>query len=457
MAVRSSLDRSSRLLQFPRTEEASAVLLLTAAVLALVWANSPLRESYERIWNTVATVELGGLTIGMDLQHWVNEGLMTLFFLVVGLEIKREVTVGELREPRAIALPILAAIGGMLVPAGIYLLLNAGSDVSGGWGVPIATDIAFALGVLTIAASRAPVSVRSFLLTLAIVDDIGAILLIAIFYSGGLSAGWLIVAAGMTASVMLLRSLRVISVVPYVLLGVGLWVALYESGLHPTLAGVVLGLTAPAVPLRRFPTDASGARQRLHEAKDKSDGEAGAELAAVAENARRAVSPLERVEAMLHPWTSRVVVPTFALANAGVAVSVAALTDALSSPLGLGVLLGLVVGKPLGIGAAVWVSTRTRIGRLPADTTPRMIVGVAALAGVGFTVALFVAQLAFGGQDVATATLAVLIASLIAGCVGAAILRSGNTRAAGLRRVPGSRVHSGEPGSLVGGAGSPRP
>jgi NhaA family Na+:H+ antiporter len=429
VAMRSSLDRSSRLLEFLRTEEASGVFLLAAAIVALVWANSAFEAAYHQLWSTVGTLGIGSVSISLDLQGWVNEGLMTLFFLVVGLEIKREVTIGELRDPKTLALPIVAAIGGMVVPAGIYLLLNAGSDASSGWGVPVATDIAFALGVLTIAASRAPVSVRSFLLTLAIVDDIGAILLIAIFYSGGLAPGWLVVAAGMTALVMLVRSLRVISVVPYVLLGGGLWVALYESGLHPTLAGVLLGLMAPAAPLRRSPTDALEARQRLHETESKSEEEAEAYLVAVGETAKRAVSPLIRVETALHPWTSRVVVPTFALANAGVGVSVAAFTDTLTSPLGIGVLLGLVVGKPLGIGAAVWVGTRTRIGRLPADVTPRMIVGVAALAGVGFTVALFISQLAFGGEDVGTATLAVLIASLIAGCLGAVILRSGSNRA----------------------------
>ncbi len=255
MAARSSVDRRTRLLEFLRTEEASGVFLLGATVIALVWANSPLRQAYEDLWSTFATVQLGELSIGMDLQNWVNEGLMTLFFLVVALEVKREVTTGELRDPKTAALPIIAAIGGMVVPAGIYLLLNAGSDSAGGWGIPVATDIAFALGVLTLAASRAPVSLRSFLLTLAIVDDIGAILLIAIFYSGGLAAGWLAVAVVIIASVVLLRLLGVTSMVPYVLLGVALWIAFYESGVSPTLAGVALGLMAPALPL--------GARQRL--------------------------------------------------------------------------------------------------------------------------------------------------------------------------------------------------
>jgi NhaA family Na+:H+ antiporter len=427
MAVRSSLDRSSRLLEFLRTEEASGVFLLGATVVALVWANSPLRESYENLWSTSATVQLGELSVGMDLQHWVNEGLMTLFFLVVGLEIKREVTTGELRDPKTLALPIIAAIGGMVVPAGVYLLLNAGNDTAGGWGVPVATDIAFALGVLTLAASRAPVSLRSFLLTLAIVDDIGAIILIAVFYSGGLAPGWLLIAAVIVASVFLARLLRVTSVVPYVLLGATLWIALYESGVHPTLAGVVLGLMAPAVPLRRSPRAGAEARQTLSQAEYAPDDEAEAYWIAVDDISKTTVSPLDRVETSLHPWTSRIVVPTFALANAGIEVSGAALSETVTSPLGLGVLLGLVVGKPLGIGAAVWAATKARMGRLPDEVTPRMIFGVAALAGVGFTVALFIAELAFSSpRDVEAAKLAVLLASLLASVFGAIILRSAN-------------------------------
>jgi Na+:H+ antiporter, NhaA family len=427
MHMRSSRDRSSRLLEFLRTEEASGVFLLGATVVALIWANSPLRDSYERIWSTIATVEIGGLDIGMDLQNWVNEGLMTLFFLVVALEVKREVTTGELRDPKTAALPIIAAIGGMVVPAGIYLLLNAGSDSAGGWGIPVATDIAFALGVLTLAASRAPVSLRSFLLTLAIVDDIGAILLIAIFYSGGLAAGWLAVAVAIIASVVLLRLLRVTSMVPYVLLGVALWIAFYESGVSPTLAGVALGLMAPALPLGRSATAGTEVRTTLREAENEPDDRVEAYWIAVEDNAKIAVSPLDRVERSLHPWTSRVVVPTFALANAGIELSGAAVSEAVTSPLGLGVLLGLVVGKPLGIGAAVWAATRARIGRLPDEVTSRMVFGVAALAGVGFTVALFISELAFGQRrDVETAKLAVLLASLLASVFGATILRSVN-------------------------------
>lgn len=319
----------SRLLEFLRTEEASGVLLLGAAIIALVWANSPLATLYDRLWE----IEVGPL----NLHHWVNDGLMTLFFFVVGLEIKREVVVGELRDPRKLALPAVAAVGGMVVPAAIYLLLNAGGPGASGFGVPVATDIALALGVLTLAASRAPVSVRSFLLTLAIVDDIGAVLLIAIFYSGGV---------------------------------------------HPAVAGVVVGFLIPT-------------------------------------------GLADRLESLLHPWTSRLVVPVFVLANAGVPIDGSTVKAAIS-PVGFGVFLGLVVGKPVGIGAAVWAATRTGIARLPSDLTPRLVTGAAVLAGIGFTVALFVAELAFVDRD--AATLAILAASAVAGVVGGLILRGPSSR-----------------------------
>jgi NhaA family Na+:H+ antiporter len=320
--------RVSRLLEFLRTEEASGALLLGSAVVALLWANSPLRDSYFQIWETQAGP--------IDLHHWVNDGLMALFFFVVGLEIRREITSGELRDRRKLALPILAALGGMIVPAGIYLIVNASQPTASGFGVPVATDIAFALGVLVLAASHAPTSVRSFLLTLAIVDDIGAVLLIAVFYSGGV---------------------------------------------HPTVIGVALGLLTPTV------------------------------LA-------------DRLESSLHPWTSRFVLPVFAFANAGVVVDAAAIAAVVTSPVGLGIFFGLVIGKPLGVLIAVAVATRTRVARMPADVTPRLLAGVAALTGIGFTVSLFVADLAFDEPHIATAKLAVLCASVVAGVCGALILRS---------------------------------
>jgi NhaA family Na+:H+ antiporter len=425
MAVRSATDRSSRLLEFLRTEEASGVFLLAAALVALVWANSGFAEAYHQLWSTIATLGIGSLTISLDLQGWVNEGLMTLFFLVVGLEIKREVTTGELRDPKTLALPIMAAIGGMVVPAGIFLILNVGNGTAGGWGIPVATDIAFALGILTLAASRAPVSVRSFLLTLAIVDDIGAIILIAVFYSGGLSAGWILTAAAIVALLSLMRVVRVTSTTAYVLLGIALWVALFESGVHPTLTGVVLGLMAPAVPIGRSARAGTGVRHVLEEAAEQPESEADAYWIAVGEMSRTAVSPLDRAETSLHPWTSRFVVPTFAFANSGVELSGGAVAEAVTSPLGLGILLGLTLGKPIGIGGAIWAATRMGLGRLPDEFTPRMVLGVALLGGVGFTIALFIAELALAGDgEIATATLAVLMASTMAGLMGGAVLRT---------------------------------
>jgi NhaA family Na+:H+ antiporter len=425
MAVRSSTRRSSRLLEFLRTEEASGAFLLAAALVALAWANSAFQDAYHELWTTVGTLDIGSLSISLDLRGWVNEGLMTLFFLVVGLEIKREVTSGELRDPRTLALPVIAAIGGMIVPAGIFLMLNSGSGSQGGWAIPVATDIAFALGILTIAASRAPDSVRSFLLTLAIVDDIGAILLIALFYSEGLSLGWLAVAVTIVGLLLLARAVGARSMAVPIVLGAALWVALYEAGVHPTMTGVVLGLMAASVPVRRSATAGSDVRELVDEADERSDEEAAAYWIAVEEQARTATSPLDRAQASLHPWTSRFVVPTFALANAGVEVSGGAVTEAITSPLGLGVIAGLVLGKPIGIAGAVWVGTRLRLGRLPSEFTPRIVLGVATLGGIGFTVALFITELALVGEvDIATATLAVLIASAIAGAAGCAILRT---------------------------------
>jgi NhaA family Na+:H+ antiporter len=425
MAVRSSAERSFRLLEFLHTEEASAAFLLASALVALVWANSAFQDVYHELWSTVGTLGIGSLSISMDLRGWVNEGLMTLFFLVVGLEIKREVTTGELRDPKTLALPIVAAIGGMVVPAGIFLALNTGNGSVDGWGIPVATDIAFALGILTFAASRAPVSVRSFLLTLAIVDDIGAIILIALFYSGGVSTDWILAAVAIVSVLVMMRGLAVTSTLAYALLGVALWVALFQSGIHPTLTGVILGLMAPAVPVGRQARAGTEVRRVLDEAEDRPDDEAGTYWIAVGGMAKRAASPLDRAEASLHPWTSRFVVPTFALANAGVEVSGSAVSEAITSPLGLGVIAGLVVGKPIGIGGAVWAARRLRLGRLPAEFTPRMVLGVAALGGVGFTIALFITELALVGEtDIATATLAVLIASIVAGAVGGAILRT---------------------------------
>jgi NhaA family Na+:H+ antiporter len=413
---------------FLEAESSSAILLLGAAAIALVWANSPFRESYRDLWETVVTIRVGGWEISEDLRHWINDALMALFFLVVGLEIKRELLTGELRDPRTAALPVIAAIGGMLVPAGIYAALNAGGEGSSGWGIPMATDIAFALGVLTLAARYAPTSLKPFLLTLAIVDDIGAIVVIAIFYSEGVAFEPLLVAAGVVVLTIVLQRFDVRSSILYVALGVATWIAVYESGVHPAIAGVVLGLLTPAVPFQRpsaVSEEAIRVARTTEDRPEPPDADAPQWLR-LAWLSREAVSPLARVEAGLHPWTSYLIVPLFALANAGVELSADALRAATTSRITLGVLLGLVVGKVVGVTLASAVAVRTGLGRLPAGCAWGHVIGVAAVAGIGFTVSLFITDLAFSEPALAVeAKIGILVASAVAGALGFAILRSG--------------------------------
>jgi NhaA family Na+:H+ antiporter len=411
---------------FLEAEASSAILLVSAAAVALVWANSPWRESYAELWGTRLTLRIAGWELSEDLRHWVNDGLMSIFFLVVGLEIKRELLTGELRDRRAAALPVVAAIGGMVVPSLLYVAVNAGGDGHRGWGIPMATDIAFALGVLTLAARRAPASLKPFLLTLAIVDDIGAIIVIALFYSEGISVAALLVAAGLVGLTFLLQRFDVRATILYLGLGVGVWLAFFEAGVHPTIAGVILGLLTPAEAFQR-PRAVSREAVRTAETTvddpDPPDADAPQWLR-LAWLSREAVSPLARVEAALHPWSSYLVVPVFALANAGVVLSADALADSASSAVTLGIVLGLVVGKAIGVTLASAVAVRTGLGRLPAGCEWRDLVGVAALAGIGFTVSLFVTDLAFGQGALADqAKVGVFAASIAAGGLGFGVLR----------------------------------
>jgi len=416
---------------FLRTETSSAVLLLGASAIALVWANSPWRDGYEDLWRTVLTIRVGDWSITEDLRHWVNDGLMALFFLVVGLEIKREFLIGELRDRRAAALPVLAALGGMVVPALIYLALNAGGEGANGWGIPMATDIAFAVGVLTIAARNAPAGLRPFLLTLAIVDDIGAIVVIAFFYSGGVSAVPLLVAAMIVVTMLALQRFDVRATAVYLVLGVALWVALFESGMHPTIAGVILGFLTPAEPFQRpgaVSEEAIKTAEATMDEPDPPDADAPQWLR-LAWLSREAVSPLARVEAALHPWTSYVVVPLFALANAGIELSGEAIRRSATSRVTLGVILGLVVGKVIGITGASMLAVRARLGRLPAGLGSRSVLGVSAVAGIGFTVSLFITDLAFPEQRlVDQAKIGILVASVLASVLGFALLRAWSRR-----------------------------
>ena len=402
--------------QFMQTEAAGGIVLLVAAVVALIWANSPWSGSYRTLWHTELSLRVGRFGLAEDLQHWVNDGLMALFFLVVGLEIKRELVCGELRDPRTAAMPAIAAAGGMAVPALLFLLVNAGSAGSRGWGIPVATDIAFAIGVVALLGSRVPASLKLFLLTLAIVDDIGAIIVIAVFYAGELDPVFLATAVGLLAVMVGLRRAGVVWTLPYVLVGVGVWLATQASGVHATIAGVVLGLLAPA----RALTPAAVARDW---ASDLADDPSPGELDTMTRLARTSVSPAERLQHLLHPWTSFFVLPVFALANAGVAIEADSFDAPAALRVSLGVVLGLVVGKVVGITGAAWLAVRTGVGRLPQGATWPMLVGIGCVAGIGFTVSLFVAELAFeGGTLQDAAKVGVLGASMVAAILGSVVL-----------------------------------
>jgi NhaA family Na+:H+ antiporter len=417
-------------------EAAGGVVMLVAAVVALVWANSPWSDSYGDFWSTPLRMELGDL-IHLDhlsLREWVNDALMTAFFLLVGVEIKREAVHGDLRDPRAVTLPVLAALGGMVVPAAIYAALNQGGAGADGWAIPMATDIAFAVGIVTLAGQRVPLAAKVFLLTLAVVDDIGAIVVIAVFYTGSLSWGWLAFAVAGLVVIFAMRRGDVQSLAPYLAVGALVWLALLEGGVHATLAGVALGLLTPAWPLRsprRFPVavrrEVNALERDYYDAivtnAEFHDGEQ--RIAEVARLSMLTTSPLERLERGLAPWVAYVIVPTFALANAGVTLTGDALGGIVTEPVTLGVVLGLVVGKAVGVFGASAMAVGLGLGRLPAGTTWRHMVGLAAVAGVGFTVALFVASLSF--DDPATtdaAKVGILVGSTIAGVAGYLLLRT---------------------------------
>jgi NhaA family Na+:H+ antiporter len=405
--------------RFLLIEASGGILLGAAAVVALVWANSPWSDSYEELWSTVLTVDLGGHHLTEDLRHWINDGLMALFFFVIGLEIKQEMTDGQLASPRAAFVPAAGALGGMVVPAAIYAALNAGGDGSVGWGIPMATDVAFALGALALLGSRVPTQLKVMLLGLAIVDDIGAIVVIAAFYSEGIDVPWFLAALTGLLAVYLCRRARVWFMPVYVALGIFVWFATFESGVHATLAGVTLGLITPARPLLP-PVDAD----RIADALSSDTDVTAEEIRAVSFRLREAVPVTQRLQDLLHPWTSYLIVPLFALANAGMAVRGDTAADAVSSPITLGIVGGLVLGKLLGVAGAIAAAVRWGGGRLPDGVTGRHVLGMAGIAGIGFTVSLFVAGLAFedapGLED--KAKLGVLAASCLAALVGSAIL-----------------------------------
>jgi len=366
----------------------------------------------------------------MSLEHWVNDGLMAIFFLLVGLEIKREVIIGELASLRRATLPIAAAIGGIMVPAGIFLALNAGRPGAHGWGVPIATDIAFAVGVLAIVGRAVPTSVKIFLLAIAIVDDLGAVLVIALFYTSGISLPALAVAGGFLVALIVLNLLRVHHPLPFILLGIGLWIATLFSGVHATVAGVLLAFTIPATRAIAEVSYVEFAREMLDNfARDASDvpdkitENQSYALKSMEEASQGVQTPLALVEHALLQPVNFLIIPLFALANAGVDLRTGGL-DAVAHPVMWGVLLGLLVGKPIGVLLASWVAIKSGIATLPEGATVRQIVGVSILCGIGFTMSLFVANLAFPGSAelLSASKLGILAASLVSGVVGGALI-----------------------------------
>jgi Na+/H+ antiporter NhaA len=413
--------------EFLRTEAGSSVLLLAATAIALVWANSPLQDAYDDLWSLEFSIQVGDVGITEDLRHWVNDGLMVFFFYVVGLEIRRELAMGELRNRREAAVPAVAALAGMVVPALLFTAVNAGGEGARGWGIVMATDIAFVLGALALLGPRCPSQVRVFLLTLAIVDDIGAITVIALFYSTSIDLVALGIAAALLVAIGLLRRIRVWRGPAYFVAGAALWVAMHESGVHPTIAGVVLGLLTAVYAPRRQDVERAATLTRSFRQAPTPELARNAML-----GVSGAVSPNERLQEAMHPWTSYVIVPLFALANAGVSLDGAALERALSSPITLGIVLGLVVGKAAGISLASLGAVRARLGDLPRGVGRGQLLGASALAGIGFTVSLFVTDLAFDDPRLQEeAKVGVLVASALAAVLGWVLFRAAGRRGDG--------------------------
>jgi Na+/H+ antiporter NhaA len=391
---------------FLRTETGGAAVLLAATVAALVWANAD-ESSYHRVWSTMLSIRLGDAGVALDLRGWVNSGLMTIFFLVVGLEARREFDLGELRERRRFALPLAAGIAGMAGAVAIYLAFNAGRSSAHGWGIAMSTDTAFALGLLALVGPRFPDRLRAFMLTILVVDDIVSVVVIATVYSGTLHFVHLLVAVGLFGLIVLARRLRVPAGLSFATLGTAAWVALLKSGVEPVVLGIALGLLTYAYPAARSTLERVS--ERFREFREQPTAElaraAGVEL-------RSATSANERLQQLFHPWTSYAIVPLFALANAGLAINAAFLGRAFSSPVTLGILCGYVVGKPVAILGSTWLLTRLSGGRLRPPVGWAAVAGAGTIAGVGFTIALLVATLAFTGQRLEEAKVGILSAAL---------------------------------------------
>lgn len=426
--------------EFLRLEASGGLVLLAATVVALVWANVA-GGAYEDLWGADVTLRIGDYELSETVRDLVNDGLMTLFFLVIGLEVKRELAVGELSTRGAALLPVFAAVGGMVVPALVFLTVVGGGDGARGWGIPMATDVAFAVGALTAFGSRVPPGLVAFLLGVAVIDDIGAILVIAVYYSDALALGWLAAALCGLAAMVALQRLQVRHIGPYVVLALAVWFCTLESGVHPTIAGVLIGLLTPVRPFQD-PAAVSAEAVRIagETADEPADPDEDAEhWRRLAWLSREAISPLARVEHGLHGWSSFVVLPIFALANAGIVLDADSLEAATQTRVALAVALGLVLGKAIGLTAGVAIAVRLGLSALPAGARWAHVAAVGALAGIGFTVSLFIAGLAYADPDLlAAAKIGILGGSAVAAAIGIAVLLDVTRRPAASARRGGS-------------------
>lgn len=410
--------------QFFRLEASGGLVLLAATVVALIWANVA-GASYEDLWTAQVSLTIGDFTVEETVRDLVNDGLMAVFFLVIGLEVKRELAVGELSSLGAALLPVIAAIGGMVVPALIFLAVIGDGEGARGWGIPMATDVAFALGALAALGRRVPAGLVAFLLGVAVIDDIGAILVIAIYYTESLAFAWLAAAVCGLAAIAALQRVGVRHLLPYVVLGFATWFCALESGVHPTIAAVIIGLMTPVRPFQDpAAVSAEAIRIATETADEPDDPDQDADSwRRLAWLSREAISPLTRVEHSLHWWSSFAVLPIFALANAGIPLDSASIEAATETRIALAVILGLVIGKIVGLTAGAAIAVRLGLSRLPGGVTWAHMVGVGALAGIGFTVSLFIAGLAYADpSQLDAAKIGVLGGSVVAAAIGIAAL-----------------------------------
>lgn len=418
--------------EFLHKEASGGILLIACTIVALIWANSPFADSYHHLWYTYLSIDLGGLGLKYSIHHWINDGLMVIFFFVVGLEIKRELLVGELSSVKKASLPIAAALGGMIFPALIYTIFNMGSEGSSGWGIPMATDIAFVVGILALLGKRVPLALKIFILALAIVDDIGAVLVIAVFYTSQISFVSLMIAAGLLILLVVMNKMGVRNLLIYTLVGIALWLAFLKSGVHATVAGVLLAFTIPAsarINTKKFTYESGSLIHDFDNAGEHgSDVLTNSERLSIVEqienNCEKILTPLQRFEHDLHPWVSFFIMPVFALANAGVTIG-SGLSSALTHPVSIGIILGLFIGKQIGIFSFSYLAVKLKLAAEPEGVSWMKIYAASILAGIGFTMSLFIANLAFNSPELLNISkVGILSGSLLSGIIGFVVLKS---------------------------------